>query len=127
MRVFLSLPMKNQNVDTILKNVNILKAVAKAYFQEEETIDFSCGLEAPTPSEDVKISSMFYLGNSIKLMSECDAILIPSPSMLEEWRGCYVEAVTAAKYGLKIHEYDVSILDLTVEKGDLKENVQQEV
>lgn len=124
MKVFISMPMHNISIDTILENAKKLKKVAEGYcMTEDEEVKTICGIDAPIPDNDVKNERVFYLGNGIQLLSTCDAILAPSSYTNGWWDeeterprfiGCEIEKQVAQAYGIQMYVYDIDMLKTKV-------------
>ena len=111
MKIFLSVPMSGLSNDDILKELETVTEVAISYFPFEASIDeleFVSGFDNEAPPKDVMHDKVYYLGESIKSLATCDAILAP---MYLDNDGCYVEREVAVRYGLETYWYDPKIFD----------------
>lgn len=128
MKIFISVPMHNLSINKIYENIEKLKKVAEGYFMlENEEVRIVCGVDAPIPEDDVKNERVFYLGNSLQLLSTCDAILAPSSYSNGWWDeeterprfiGCEIEKQVASAYGIPIYSYDIKMLNINMEVDD---------
>lgn len=97
MKAMISQPMRGKNDQEILDTRNRLSKVLvdKGY----EIVDTLFTEDQPDAYE-VHNSPLFYLSKSLKMMSQCDAVIFAKG--WESARGCKIEHEAAKSYGLKI-------------------------
>ena len=121
MKIFISVPMKDKTDEKIKKEISIIRSVAKAYFVEENVlgtlefvdnfkgipdgvVNFISFSETKQIPEDENRKALYYLGEALQKMSNCDAVMFPTG--WECYRDCILEFDAADKYGLKFYFYD---------------------
>ena len=98
MKVFISQAMRGLDNDTILaKREEILNKVKELYPDKEVELIDSFFKDAP-----VEAKPLWYLGDSLKLMSEADLIIFADN--WESARGCKIEHECAIQYGYTFQE-----------------------
>ncbi|MBP5596626.1 MAG: hypothetical protein J6Y02_14665 [Pseudobutyrivibrio sp.] len=98
MKVFISQAMRGLDNDTILaKREEILNKVKELYPDKEIELIDSFFKDAPTEAKP-----LWYLGDSLKLMSEADLIVFADG--WESARGCKIEHECAIQYGYTFQE-----------------------
>ena len=98
MKVFISQAMRGLDNDTILaKREEILNKVKELYPNKEIELIDSFFKDAP-----VEAKPLWYLGDSLKLMSEADLIIFADN--WESARGCKIEHECAIQYGYTFQE-----------------------
>lgn len=98
MKVFISQAMRGLDNDTILaKREEILNKVKELYPDKEIELIDSFFKDAPTEAKP-----LWYLGDSLKLMSEADLIVFADD--WESARGCKIEHECAIQYGYTFQE-----------------------
>ena len=98
MKVFISQAMRGLDNDTILaKREEILNKVKELYPDKEIELIDSFFKDAPTEAKP-----LWYLGDSLKLMSEADLIVFADG--WEGARGCKIEHECAIQYGYMFQE-----------------------
>ena len=107
-KLFVSVPMKGRSEEDIKVSIEKMKKIAEVFEGEElELIDSYVEEYAPPGAHP----GIWYLGESLKKLSEAD-IFIGITDAVESsiWTGCYIEAVAAKKYGIKIYTIDADIV-----------------
>lgn len=98
LKVFISQPMNGKTDEEILaERKNARNACKKLYLSDDVEFINSFFQKAP-----VGVKPLWYLGESIKLLSEADIVCF-----VKGWdtaRGCVIEHKCAEEYGLKIIE-----------------------
>ena len=98
-KLFISCPMRKRSEEDIHKTFELLHKVAEAIFDEELEV-------IPTyfegnPPENAN-EALWYLGESIKKMSEAD-YFIGIFDEAREFRGCIIENITAKSSGIPFY------------------------
>lgn len=93
MRVFLSYPMNGRTKEECLKTREMLLNHFPLYREWEWVDNLDCEVEDGS-------NPLYYLGEALKKLSTCDAIMIAPGSIFA--RGCRIELRAAKEYGLKI-------------------------
>lgn len=94
-KLFVSIPMRGRDTENIAKSMIKLYKIAETIVGEElQLIHSYIPDKAPTGSNE----SLWYLGESIKMMAEADYFACVRPHY--EYNGCAVEALVAHKYGI---------------------------
>lgn len=102
MRVFISLPMSGRTDKEVFTEIEGIKKIFTEYANEElpdeEIIFVDTYVQQSAP--DICVTEpLWYLGESIKIMSTCDAVIFaPGWAMA---RGCKIEHDTALEYGIQ--------------------------
>ncbi len=97
MKIMISQPMNGLSVEQVKANRKAV--VEKLEKQGHEVVDT---VIAETPP-DSPHQALWYLGKSLELMAQCDAVCF-----LPGWgnaRGCLIEHEVAEKYGLAVFHY----------------------
>lgn len=113
-KVFVSMPMRGRDTENIAKSMIKLYKIAEAIVGEElQLIHSYIPDKAPTGSNE----SLWYLGESIKMMADYFACVRPN----YEYNDCAVESVVA-------HRYDIPqiIIDRKWLCPDIEENENME-
>ena len=110
MNVFISVPMRDLTDQQIDDELELVAKIAHAYFPLGH-LEFvsNFGVEPEDIDENVKHESVWHLGEALKCLSTCDAIMCPENTLV--YNGCAVEKETARWYGIPIYEYDEKVLD----------------
>ncbi len=99
-KVFISCPMKGRTAENIAKTMDKMYKCAEAALGEELELILESTLDAPLLDRKDRI---WYLGNSIKKLSEADLIVTLSTSpYYVQTKGCDVEAMVASGYGIEM-------------------------
>lgn len=98
-KVFISCPMKGRTNENIAKTIDKMHKCAEAALGEELELIMESTLDAPVLDRKDRI---WYLGNSIKKLSEADLFVTLSLPYHVEARGCEVEMKVAAEYGIEM-------------------------
>lgn len=94
LKVFLSQPMNGLTDEEILKKREYYKNIIK-----EKINDDICLIDSILKNVD-KNHPVYYLGESIKLLSDADIVCFAKG--WENTRGCLIERLVAEKYNFKI-------------------------
>lgn len=107
-KLFVSIPMNGRSDEDIKLSTDKMKKIAEAFEGEElELIGSYVEEDAP----DNVHPGIWYLGESLKKLAEADIFIgITDASKHSVWKGCYIEAVTAKKYGIKTYSVDADIV-----------------
>lgn len=98
-KVFISQPMKGLNEKEILETRNRAMREVEAKFSKCQ-IEFLSGYTVEKPDEDAKNIAVWYLGRSIKILSQADyAYFTPG---WKAKRGCCIEHAICERYGIKV-------------------------
>ena len=120
MNIFISVPMKGLTDQQISDEIELVCGIAKSYFPLTK-LEFVCNFETEPeePDENVKHESIWHLGEALKCLSTCDAIMCPDNNCFrnEYLNGCMCEESTALAYEIPIYNYDLKVLDEFL-KGD---------
>lgn len=105
-KVFISLPMSGQDVDTIFDNlVSAKEEYLDRYRVDPTDVDFVDNLfMCPKPSKFIPESNhgVWYLGKAISKLSSCDEAFFFGN--WKEARGCQIEHEVCEKYGIPFTE-----------------------
>lgn len=95
-KLFVSVPMKGRTEEEIKASIQKMKKIAEVYEGEElELIDSY--IEGNPPKNNHQ--SVWYLGKSLEKLSEADIFIGIEDDF--DWSGCYIEGITAHRYGIK--------------------------
>lgn len=134
MNVFISVPMRGLTDQQIDDEMELVAKVAQAYFPLGKLHFVSNFMTEPDEMPNtVKKESVWHLGEAIKCISTCDAIMCPSNtaicippdkekkeedfeldkpfSVIIHAKGCEIERSVAMEYDIPIYYYDESILE----------------
>lgn len=105
-KVFVSLPMRDRSIDEIREDMNdILDMIKPGYTEVGEDVELIDSVWMDSPGPDILDEGVWYLGRSIKALSEADlAIFHPG---WREARGCIIEHMVCALYNIPY--YDISM------------------
>ena len=98
-KVFISCPMKGRTTENIVKTMKKMHKCAEAALGEELDMIMSVATNPPSPERNERI---WYLGESIKMLSMADLFVSLSLPYHVEAKGCEVEMKVAAEYGIEI-------------------------
>lgn len=94
-KLFVSIPMRDRDTENIARSFIKLHKIAESIVGEElELIQNFILAKAPAGVNE----SIWYLGESIKMMSEADYFACVRPHY--EYNGCAVESAVAYRYGI---------------------------
>ena len=97
-KLFVSVPMKGRTEGEIKASIQKMKKIAEIYEGEElELIDSYIEDNPPKDSKE----AVWYLGESLKKLAQADVFAGIAEDY--DWNGCWVERMTAEKYGLKMY------------------------
>lgn len=125
MNVFISVPMRGLTDQQIDDEMELVAGIAKAYFPLAK-LEFVSNFETEPDevNENVKHESVWHLGEALKCLSTCDAIMCPNEEEIikpdgkkEMLYGCLIETATAKAYHIPVYKYDISVLEDFL-KGD---------
>lgn len=95
-KLFVSVPMKGRTEEEIKASIQKMKKIAEVYEGEElELIDSYVEDNAPWKANP----PVWYLGKSLEKLSEADIFIGIENDY--DWNGCYIERITAHRYGIK--------------------------
>lgn len=95
-KLFVSVPAKGRTAEEIKASIQKMKKIAEIYEGEElELIDSY--IEGNPPKNNHQ--SVWYLGKSLEKLSEADIFIGIENDF--DWNGCYIERMTANRYGIK--------------------------
>lgn len=95
-KLFVSVPMKGRTEEEIKASIQKMKKIAEVYEGEElELIDSYVEDNAPWKANP----PVWYLGKSLEKLSEADIFI--GIDDYYNWSGCYIERITAHRYGIK--------------------------
>lgn len=100
-RVFVSVPMSGRNEEDIKADIEEAKNVFLNFFalnDGEEHFEFVNTFVQENAPDKVMYEPLWYLGNSIKILSTCDIILFARGA--RRARGCSIEHRIAQSYGI---------------------------
>lgn len=96
-KLFISCPMKGLSDEAIKKLRDDLKTIAEIIFEEElEVIDSYISEDAPENTN----APIYYLGESIKKISEADYYIGIDLGYDTDFNGCYIENLVAKRYNI---------------------------
>ena len=96
-KVFISCPMKDRTRGAIEESMLKMTEYAENFLEEEIEVIPTYIEETP---ENVKNEALWYLGESIKKLSEADVFV--GMSAPYDYAGCHVETITARDYNIPI-------------------------
>lgn len=96
MKIFISMPMNDIRSDTVEKRMNKIKN--ELYIRYGYGIEFVDSFLTQDPPKKFIEPRLWYLGNSLIKMAECDYICFSFG--WENAKGCQIEYETAIRYGL---------------------------
>ena len=116
MRIFISVPMHGLTNQEIEDELEFVSKVAQAYFpltKLEFVTSYGFGDNEEIP-ETVRNERIWHLGEAIKCLSSCDAIMAPDGA---DAPGCDIERSVALFYDIPIYTYDIGLVSDFL-KGD---------
>lgn len=102
-KVFISLPMKDKTKREIEIMLSYLKN--KAMLELGDDVEFINTMIEDKPPYATKKEAIWYLGQSIDLLSKCD-LFVCLKEIDNKYNGCIIEKEIAKRYGLKIIEVE---------------------
>ena len=103
-KLFISCPMKGRTEENIRKSMEKMHKIAEAVFEQElEVIPSYIEDHPPKDSRE----AIWYLGESIKLLSQADFFIGPDYS---EYKGCDIERAVAISYAVPIYIIPMELL-----------------
>ena len=100
-KVFISVPMKDKTKEEIKNTISIMKC--KAIEEAGIDVEFINTIVQEKPPYNTNNEAIWYLGKSIELLSQCDA-LVCLKEIESKYNGCIIEKEIAKRYGLQIIE-----------------------
>lgn len=100
-KVFISVPMKDRTKENIEKSIEKIKEYGKLVIDDE--VEFINTIVEEKPPYKNNNQAVWYLGKSIEILSQCDAILVPEDTW--NFNGCDIEKSICYKYGIEVIEY----------------------
>ena len=97
-KIFISCPMKGRTDEAIKKTMDKMHKYAELVL--EEKLEVIPSFITDTPPSD-KNMGVWYLGESIKLLSDADVFIGFDMPYLVDAKGCKIEEMTAYRYGIK--------------------------
>lgn len=105
MKVFISIPMNGRTDEEVFAEIKNIKKIFTEYAKEKlpgEEIEFvNTYVQEQAPNTCVT-EALWYLGESIKILSMCDAVIFASG--YRDARGCKIEYEVARSYDLKYYK-----------------------
>ena len=98
-KIFISCPMEGRTTENISKTMDKMYACAEATLGEK-VVAISRLATSTAPSEIDK--RIWYLGESIKVLSNADLIVTLSLPYHVRAKGCEIELQVAAQYGIEV-------------------------
>lgn len=102
-KLFISCPMKGRTEENIRKTMDKMHKIAEIIFDQE--LEVLPSYIEDDPPKDSK-ESVWYLGKSIKLLSQAD-YFIGIEWSYEMWNGCDIECMVASRYNIPSYLIDV--------------------
>lgn len=97
-KIFISVAMNGREKGEIIEDIMKLKRIARAYFDEElQFIDNMIDGHPTAVNERV-----WYLGEAIKKLAACDAMITFNNEMTNRAKGCQVEREVCCNYGIPV-------------------------
>lgn len=97
-KIFISVAMNGREKSDILEDITKLKYLGKAYFDEEvQFIDNMIDGNPTGVNERV-----WYLGEAIKKLAACDAMITFDNEMTSRANGCRIEREVSYSYGIPV-------------------------
>ena len=97
-KIFISCPMKGRTDEAIKKTMDKMHKYAELVL--EEKLEVIPSFITDTPPSD-KNKGVWYLGESIKLLSDADVFVGFDMPYWVDARGCEIEEMAAYRYGIK--------------------------
>ena len=107
MKVFISIPMSGRTDKEVFDEIEEIKKIFTDYIKDTQPgteIEFINTYVQPQAPEDCVTEPLWYLGESIKVLSTCDAVIF-APGFRQA-RGCTVEYLIALNYYLDFYEME---------------------
>lgn len=101
MKVFVSVPMKRKTDAEIAASIKMCKDYMDGF---NLNIEYADNFVHHRPSKGVIVTSVYYLGEALKVLSTCDALVIPKGVNLDEYNGCAIEVEVAKRYNIPVFE-----------------------
>lgn len=101
-KLFISCPMKGRTEENIRNSMNRMHKIAEIVFDQELEVIPSY---IPNNAPDACIRPVWYLGESIKKLSEADYFI--GVGYTDYFKGCDVEARVARNYGIQSYFVDM--------------------
>ena len=104
-KVFLSLPMSGRTDEAVFAEIEQIKNIFMDYINDTQPgteVEFVNTYVQPSAPENCVTEPLWYLGESIKILSTCDAIIFAQG--FRGARGCMIEYEVARNYDLKYYK-----------------------
>lgn len=99
-KIFISVAMNGREKSDIIEDIKKLIDLGKAYFDDEVQFIDNMGIERIFP-EGVN-ERAWYLGEAIKKLAACDAMITFDNEMTNRAKGCQVEREVCYNYGIPV-------------------------
>jgi len=107
MKIFISMPMKSKSVEQVRVEMDSVFEHIKKKIPEAELIESIIEGADKTVALEGDDMGVWYLGESIKILSEADLIFFVND--WKEYRGCAIENDVARAYGKFCVEINITI------------------
>ena len=115
-KLFISCPMKGRTEENIRKSMEKMHKIAEEIFEQElEVIPSYIEDYPPKDSRE----AIWYLGESIKLMSQADYFIGPT-LINDKYPGCLVEQEIAVRYAIPSYMIRIDFVLTKEESEDLR-------
>lgn len=104
-KLFISCPMKGRTEENIRKSMDRMHKLAEIIFDQELEVIPSY---IPDHAPDTANRSVWYLGESVKMMSEADYFV--GIGYTDYFKGCDIEARVARHYGIPAYYIDMHLM-----------------
>lgn len=102
-KVFISCPMKDRTKEEIEETIEKMKGTAR--HELGPNIEFIHTVVKVKPPYDTNNYAIWYLGESIKLLAQCEILVCLKD--VDNYNGCFIEKEIAKRYGLQVIEVEV--------------------
>lgn len=109
-KLFISCPMRGLTDEMIKANMEKMHKIAEIVFDEK--LEVIPSYIVPEEVPEGAITSIWYLGQSIQMMSKADYYIGVNGIYNFDYPGCDIENTVAHTYGLRTYFVDVNILSL---------------
>lgn len=100
-KAFISVPMKNRFKSEIEYDIMNMKLKT---IEKIANVEFINTIVEDKPPYETNHESIWYLGKSIELLSQCDILVCKKN--VDNYNGCFIEKEIAKRYGLEIIEVE---------------------
>lgn len=101
-KAFISVPMKGKTKEEIENTITLMKNKAKEVIGNE--VEFINTIVQDKPPYETNNQAIWYLGKSIEILSQCQAIVCLKD--IGNYHGCFIEKEIAKRYGLQVIEIE---------------------